>query len=695
MAAIGKIREQSTLLLIVIGGAMVAFVLGDIFSNRGSTPADEYVGEVFGEEINMMEYEQRVRNRKEGLSSIGQPVSTAQDQQIRNQVWNDMIQEKIMYSELNDLGMRLGQDEFDDIRFGENVRSEFANDQNFQSQETGQFDPQLVQNYFAFLKERYQLFYNNQVNRIVNERLYEKYNNLVKGGIYINTLEGKDEYYRQEAKVRFNFVVKEYTSVPDSTVNVTDADLKKYYNAHKDEDRFERDAEVDLKFVVWEIKATEEDELEIRQGLEELKGNFENARNDSLFVLQYSDTKNAKSTPINSKDNAELEELIENAVVGDVIGPYKTGNRIAIAKITEIGTEEQATARHILLSKSTEPDTDVLKARADSIKRVIQRNNNFEEMVTLFSEDPGSIEDGGVYEWFDRKTMVPEFTEASFDRPIGSLNVVETDYGYHIVEPLDKREGKIVEGLIVDQRIQPSNQTFNRAYDEANEFAISSETLEGMVTEAEERGYELKESDNVSPQTRSLPGVTSSADAIRWAHKEEESKVGDISEPFEFGNKIIVVGLEDRREAGTQSFEDAKEKIRPDVILEMKKEMFKAEMDGKSLEELESELGLETKLAANVSEKRPSLPGGASEPYVVGYALSMAEGNRSTPIAGNRGVYVVQLESKTEVEPRDEYITYRDEVQENKLNSMRTYTSGTYRALKDFANVKDQRSRAF
>lgn len=250
-------------------------------------------------------------------------------------------------------------------------------------------------------------------------------------------------------------------------------------------------------------------------------------------------------------------------------------------------------------------------------------------------------------------------------------------------------------GLIVDQRLEPSNETFNRAYDEANEFAISAESLEGMVTEAEERGYELKESKNVSAQTRSLPGVTSSADAIRWAHKEEESKVGDLSEPFEFGNKIIVVGLEDRREEGRQSFEDAKEKIKPEVILELKKEMFKEEMDGKSLEQLESELGLEKKLAANVSEKRPSLPGGASEPYVVGYALSMAEGDRSKPIAGNRGVYVIQLESKTEVEPRDEYLTYQDEVQENKLNSMRTYSSGAYRALKDFANVKDQRSRAF
>src|SRR6056297_2905014 len=169
MAAIGKIREQSTLLLIVIGGAMVAFVLGDLFSNRGFSPAEQYVGEVFGEEIDMLEYEHRVEAQEQSMASVGQPVSPAQRQQIRNQVWNDMIQEKVMYRELNELGMRIGQDEYDDIRFGENVSEEFASGENFKDPETGQFDPKLVQNYFSFLREQYPIFYENQTNRIVNQ----------------------------------------------------------------------------------------------------------------------------------------------------------------------------------------------------------------------------------------------------------------------------------------------------------------------------------------------------------------------------------------------------------------------------------------------------------------------------------------------------------------------------------------------
>ncbi len=696
MAAIGKIREQSTLLLIVIGGAMVAFVLGDLFSNRGFSPAEQYVGEVFGEEIDMLEYEQRVEAQEQSMASVGQPVSTAQRQQIRNQVWNDMIQEKIMYRELNKLGMRIGQDEYNDIRFGENVSDEFANGENFKDPETGQFDPQLVQNYFAFLQQQYPIFYENQTNRIVNERLYEKYNNLVRGGIYINTLDAKDEYYRQKQNVRFNYVVKEYTSVADSLVNVSDADLKAYYNEHKDEESFKRDAAVDLKYVVFDVAPTAEDEENIKTDLASLINEFENTDKDSLFVLKYSDSRQAMEQDIDATGNDELAAMIESAEEGKVIGPYKMGNRYAIAKITKIGTEDRATARHILLSNQGGKSMDELNERADSLKRVIQRQNNFEEMVTEFSEDPGSIPNGGKYEDFNRERMVPEFTTASFDKPIGSLNIVETTYGVHIVEPLEHSEAKVVKGMVVDATIEPSNNTFNQIYDEANEYSISAKDISAMEELANERGYEVKDANEVGALSRNIPGVAGSEDAVRWAHNQEGTKVGMLSEPFEFNRKIVVVGLADRREAGIASFEDVKEEIKPDVIREKKVEMFKAEMKGKTLEELGALDEFTVKTASNVTEKRPSLPGGANEPYVVGYAISMSnEGDVSEPIEGNKGVYVIQLEGKDSVEPREEYLTYQDELQETRATQMKTYTTGVYRALKDMADVKDDRSKSF
>ncbi len=695
MAAIGKIREQSTLLLIVIGGAMVAFVLGDIFSNRGTSSQDQYVGEVFGEEINLIDYEKRVEAEKQSMASIGQSPSTAQDQQIRNQVWNNMIQEKVMYTEMNKIGLRLGQDEFDDIRFGENVREDFKTNPNFQDPETGQFDPKLVQNYFSVMQEQYPLYYESQVNRVVNERLYDKYNTLVKKGQFVNTLEAKDEYYRQEQTVNFDYVSREFASVADSTVTVSDSELRAYYDEHEDEDRFDRDAAADIKFVTFDVQPTEDDLEGIKEELAKLKGDFANAKNDSLFVLKYSSTRNANQVDLKGSDNAELQTMIDNSENGDVIGPYQTGEKFAIAKIKNKGTEERATARHILLSKQSEPDVDVLMARADSIKKVIQKNDNFEEMVTKFSEDPGSIQNGGKYEDFDRKQMVAEFTEASFDEPIGSINIVETTYGVHIVEPLEHNDVNVVKAMVIDEPIIPSNQTFNEVYDEANSFSIDAKNVEGLVSMANEKGYKVEEGKEVTTQARTIPGIAGSVEAVRWAHNTEKTEVGQVSQPFEFDRKIVVVGLEKRTEAGRASFEDAKEDIKPEVIREKKAEMFKSEMKDKSFEDLKTEFNLQVKTASNVSEKRPSLPGGASEGYVVGYALSMKEGAVSQPIEGNRGVYVVKLNSKTEVEPREDYSTYSAELLENKKNGVKTYTIGVYRALKDFAKVKDQRSRVF
>ena len=696
MAAIGKIREQSTLLLIVIGGAMVAFVLGDIFSNSGgSQQGDQYVGEVFGEEINLVEYEKRVEAEKQSMASIGQSAPSSQDVQIRNQVWNDMVQEKVMYTEINKIGLRLGQDEFDDIRFGENVSEDFLANQNFQDPQTGQFDPKLVQNYFSVIQTQYPLFYEAQVNRIVNERLYEKYNTLVKTGTFVNVLEAKDEYYRQEQQVNFDYVAREFTSIADSTITVNDNDLRTYFNKHKDEDRFDRDATADIKFVSFDVVPTEDDVNALKQELNDLKNDFSKAKNDSLFVLKYSSSRNATEIDLKGADNQELQEMIDNAENGDVIGPYKMGEKYAIAKIKNKGTEERATARHILLSTQSEPDMKKLLDRADSLKKVIQKNDNFEEMVTKFSEDPGSIPNGGKYEDFDRKMMVEEFTEASFDKPVGSINIVETTYGVHIVEPLEHNEVNVVKALIVDEPIIPSNRTFNEAYDIANTFSIDAKNAAGMMKLAEENGYKVEEGNKVTTQARSIPGIAGSVEAVRWAHNADKTKVGQVSQPFEFDRKIVVVALENRTSSGRASFEDVKEEIKPDVIREKKSELFKSEMKDKSLEDLKTEFNLEIKTAVNVTEKRPSLPGGANEGYVVGYALSMAEGDLSQPLEGNRGVYVIKLNTKTEVEPREDYTTYGDELLQNKQNSVQNYTIGVYRALKDFANVKDERSRIF
>ncbi|HLV53472.1 MAG TPA: SurA N-terminal domain-containing protein, partial [Cryomorphaceae bacterium] len=370
MAAIGKIRERSTLLLIVIGVAMVAFILGDFVAGQGNSPASQYVGEVYGEEINMLDYEQRVENEVQAMNSVGNPISTT-DPQVRNQVWDDMIQEMIMYKELNELGVRMSREEYDDIRFGENANPEFRSGDMFKNPETGTFDPMAVQNYFALMESDFPVYHQVEQRRLMNGRLYEKYNNMIKLGIAVNTLDAKDQYYRQEQKADFTYVVRTFASIADSTIEVSEKELKAYYDKHKHEDRFEQDPEVDLEYVVFTVEASEEDKEYTREELSNLKEEFANASNDSSFAVRHSDSRRAMLKTLEAGGDDELQAMIDSAQIGDVIGPYELDGIMAIAKVVETDVKELATARHILLSKDNTPDIDVLNSRADSIVRVI------------------------------------------------------------------------------------------------------------------------------------------------------------------------------------------------------------------------------------------------------------------------------------------------------------------------------------
>lgn len=696
MATIGKIRERSTLLLIVIGGAMVAFVLGDIFSSRGffANNGAGKVGEVYGEEINITEYQNRVDAEKQSRSSVGQPVNSAMDQQVRDQIWEEMIRERVIGTELEKLGMNLTQQEFDDIRFGENVLPSFKNDQTFQNPETGQFDPQAVQRYFSILQQQYPLFYQVQVQRLTNNRLYEKYNNLLKLGMYVNTLEAKDQYYRQEARASFDFVVKQYKDVADSTVQVTDADMKAFFDKHKHEDRFDLPATVSLEYVVYEVEPTDADVEHAKESVAELIPDFEGTRNDSLFILKYSDIPNPQPVVVTT-DDPSVSEAINNAEPGTVIGPYRSGNYYKIAKVAETSMEEQAKSRHILLRKIPDVTFEQLHAKADSIVKVIRAQDNFEEMVLEFSEDPGSKSTGGVYDYFNRDRMVEEFTEASFEKPIGSLNVIETTYGVHIVEPLARREQKVVKALEVAEEIQPSSETFNEVYDRASQLSINASTKEEFEALAKDDGLEVQKAEKVEQGSLTLEGLDYAKDLISWAHDQTVSSVGVVSEPYEFDRNIVVGILTDRRKAGRAELEDVKEDIRPEVVRKKKAEMFINDFKGKTPAEIADQFNLQVQTAMNVTEASPILPGGLNEPYVVGTAFTLQPNTASDPLEGNSGVYVISLKNISEAPAREEYIVYKEDLLEQKQNSLSNINSGVYRALKDMAGVKDNRAAIF
>lgn len=689
MAAIGKIRQNSGLLLIVIGGAMVAFVLSDLFSNTGGV-TQQYVGEIGGNSIDRMVYEQRVQKELDSRNSLGQATNAQMTQSIRNTVWNNMVREMVMFPEMKTVGLDVTAEEFDDLTMGDNILPEFKNDQTFINQETGQFDRELVKQYLTFVQStpQYRSYWELQRERIISDRMYGKYHNMIKGGLIANNLEGKSEYYAVNQKSDLQFVVKPYSAIVDSSITVSESELKSYYNEHKNEDRFKQSETRSFDYVAYKVEPTAADTQAIADYLADMIEDFESTTKDSIFVINNSDSRRFIRSVYKPGTElpAQVDEMVMSADSGKVVGPYQNGATYVITKILGDVQEEQARVRHILLTTEGK-DKEVVKARADSLLKVVKAKKNFEEMVTQFSDDPGSKSTGGVYEWFNRERMVPEFTEASFEKKVGETTICETTYGFHIVEVLGQRKENQRRVVNLDQNIEPSNNTYDDVYQLANTFSLNNSSAEQFAAGAAEAGLEVQQATNISRLATAVGNFTDPSELVRWAFNKEK---GDVSEPIEIDNFVVVARLTELKEEGIISFEDAKKDIEPIVIIDKKAELMMNEMKGfASLNELSTAIGQPVQKAPGVTFNTTNI-GGSAEPAVAAKALTLESGQMSLPLKGAKGVYVVQVDNVTPPIEVDIYDT------ESKTLTSR-YTgrvnAEVFNAMKEKAEVKDDRAK--
>lgn len=690
MATITKIRQQSGLVLIVIGLGMGAFILGDFFRPSGGGPQSQEIGIVNGKSIDRLEFENRVNDEIESMRSINQNPTSQQADQIRQRIWNSMLQERTVGVEVKDAGFAVTQGEYDDIRWGDNISPAFLNDATFSPE--GFFDPNQVKNYFNVINQSYPLYAKIQQQQLVDNQLYNKYYSAISRGLNANDLEAIALAESNDSKISFNFVLKRYNSIPDSVVSVSDSEIKKYYNDHKKEKQYNQLASRGIKYISFTVEPSETDISFLTNQLDLLLSEFKNTENDSLFVLNNSDSKFAFNQIY--KEGAykgDEDSLIVNAAIGDVVGPFEDGGYLNIIKIAGDSYAKEARVRHILLRTNGKNDAEI-EARADSIVSVVKRRKNFEAMVTEFSDDAASVKDGGVYDWFPEGRMVPEFNDFSFNGKIGEISVVKTTYGLHIVEILGQREKREAMISIVNKQLVPSKETYDDVYSEATDFSINNSDLESFEASAEEIELTIGEAKRVLRSSKSIPGKADAIDVVRWANN---AKLDEVSTPIEIGDEFIVAILTNITEKGIPSFEDVKERFKNLVIKEKKVEMAKDEMAGVvDLDELASVLNVQVQIANNIPYSSNTIPGGGSnEQEVIGKAFTLEVGDVSIPIKGKDGVYVVELTDKNLIPLEDlDSELFAEEADGNYSNRVNT---GVFSALRVDANIEDNRSNFY
>lgn len=727
MAVIGKIQKNSLLLLIVIGGAMLAFIFTDLLSNMGGGDDPTPMATIYGEEIDeaeLNELEESFINReKQNYYYQQKEWDSNAEKTAKDQAFNEYVRRDLMNRELDALGIKVSADELNDMVLGNHIHPWISQERSFQDA-MGQFSKDSVAKYISYLENEpdgidtamYARWVDTKKawkefeNELAESRRADKYVTLIKKGVYVNQLEAKNQYVGANENRQISYVIQKYSDIPSDEIELTDEDLLAYFEEHKNEKKYEQlDEAAVIDFVEFPVIFTEDDVNDAVESLEKVKESFAKSENDVYFMANksdvefYSDSTQFKLggdvfsfTPTGATYPSIADEAIQAADSGDVVGPFVAGDQAVILKVKGFGTEEQAWVRHILISNQGRTDAQA-KVKADSIVNVIKANNNFTEMVTAVSEDPGSIANGGEYKWFPKGRMVEAFENASFNGPKGKLQVVKTNYGYHIVEVLDRRNAKLPILAPIVKQIKASVETKSAIEDLAYEFIANVNDTPG-----DSSFYEIAKHDSLAVNNSRLTirysyvmgfNDENGIRAIKKFSFAKDAMEGDVSDPIYDNGSYKVAVISNKIAEGTPNFEDVKEQMRFPALRDKQAKVYIEKMGGtQNLQEIVAKMPNLKIQTVNVNFNVNTIQGGGgNEPEVVGYIYAVDKPNvMLRPIEGVTGVYVIIVD---EIIPAPETTDYSADQMTLRMGRQANADNLVIRALREKADVVDNREK--
>ena len=682
MAMIENIRNRRGLLLVILGIGMLGFLVPfDAVIALTGGGASRDVGSVNGTSISGQDYQIAVQNRR-SLGFTGEGLT--------NEVWNDITTDMILANEFASAGIVVSDKEYQEMLFGDidsgyMSRAFYSNGDNKKT---------WVDNFTQMLASpRGQQNFLRYKEVIVSKRKREKFDALVNRGVYANTLEGKYDYLNGNRAVEFNYVAKLYKNIPDSAVEVSDRDIRAYYNAHKGDKEYKQSEGRDVTLVKIPVGASVEDLDVIKKDLAEIKEIWNNSENKRDFAETSENGTVVTLRETQVETNVD-ESSFFDVKVGSMVGPYSKGDKMIVANVLsrQMTPDTAASVRHILLQAKDVKDPKEmarLNSKADSLVRMIKSGQDFGALAARYSDDPGSKSNGGVYEFFPQGQMVKPFNDFSFKKRIGTIGSVETSYGVHVIEVLDRRyKIEEVEVAMITRQVGASDATRREAYAAANDFAIEYSKKEELVAAAEEAGFTTSEALNVVRGASSLSGIRDARELVGWIYSAE---VGEISHPI-ITDKTYVVAIVDMiKEDGEPTFEAIKDKMIAGATKEAKGELYAELMNGNNLDEIAGNIGESVKTAfkANLKNSVVSGSGAGAEPIVVGSAFSIPVGNMSNPIVGEHGIWVIAPQSITEAEEKTDFLEEQTQLVTRAQGGL---SVAVINSMVEASNVEDNRN---
>ena len=667
MTTLQRIRNHGVILLIVVGVAMLAFILGD-FLNSGSSffnKSRENVGVIAGHKVHYTEYETakdqltEVYKIESGSNDINEDLSI----QIRNQVWQMLMMDYTLREQAEKIGMDVTAEELSELCIGANPHQLIRQRRAFYD-ETGNFNRFALINFLNSLAQtpetqeqaasmqqakNYWMYWENAV-RLTH--LQDKYIGLLSKLVTANPLDAKYAFEATKTSVNVEFVERPYFAVADSLVKVTNADIKKLYDANKEQ--YKRVPNRSLVYVSFPIVPSEADFAEVEKLMKSLESDFQTKEDITAIVNSNSDV---------LYDGRDFSE-------STIPAEYK---EFAFGKGAKKGQFTELTFANDTYSMARIMDCGYTKS--DSVQLVLVANGEGTEDVELG--------------WFTATDLQKNIADPAFAGKKGSQFTVSTGMGEQTFKITDKSQPTPkVKLAILSRKVTPSSKTYGVLYNEAKQFIVNNGTEELLRQAAQEQGLSITPAYGLNVNADKVNDLKNSRGIVRWAF---EAKDGQLSDVFECGDQFIVAALTEVNDGDYRTIDEVRMELTLQATTDKKAEYLMNQLKGVStLEEAAELFDAEIQTAENVTLASTRLGAAGIEPAVIGAALALENNATSAPVKGNAGVYMVRIGEKVVAEGE---LNAEQEI--NNLN-MRTSYSVPYQAIaliEENAEVEDNRAR--
>lgn len=707
MATLQTIRSKGPLLVIVIGLALFAFIAGDAWKVLQPHQGKQDAGEINGNKLSVQDYQQMVDEFSEvikltnGLNSLNEDQLT----NIKDQVWNTYVTNELIAAEAKKLGLKVTDKELQTII--DEGTNPLLMQTPFRNPQTGAFDKDMLKKFLVDyanldankMPAQYVEYYQKMGNfwkfiekTLKQSVLAEKYQNLIAKSLISNPVAAEDVFNGRTVQSDLLLAGIPYSSISDSTITVSNEDIKKLYDERKES--FKQPVETrDIKFIDVRVTPSDADRQEVQKEVTEYSNQLINTNDDyTAFVRSTSSVVPFSDVPVNKTVlPSDVASRLDSTSVNEVYGPYYNqadDSYNAFKIIAKTTAPDSIQFRQIQVYADTEAKTATL---ADSIYNALKGGADFAELAKIYGQT-GEANWVNAQSWegasldTDNATLINKL----ISQPVDELANLKVGQANLILQVTAKKAMKDKYKVAVIKRpVEFSKETYNKAYNKFSQFVAQNTTIKDLEKNAEEAGYSVTPRSNFRSDEHYVGGVKSTREALKWVFS---AKPGEVSPLYECGENdhLMVVALEAINPEGYVNINKVSDMLRSEVLRDKKAEKIMEQMKG--FNSLAQVKGMKDAISDSVKHVTFNAPAfiavtRASEPAISAYASKTEVNKVSAPIKGNAGVYMIQVYNK---EKSSEKFDAKKE--ETALSSMAArYAGQCLYELRDKAEIVDQR----